>query len=85
MTTSAFAYAEEVFISDNLSLIEIDFPNLIQAYRLGLRGNRVLSTVNVPALEMVNFLGVNENPLLSESAFAAVKTFLVSMSGNAPP
>ena len=81
---TAFVYVQDVFISDNLSLIEIDLPNLIQAFSLGLRGNRVLSTVNVPALQMVNFLGVNENPLLSESAFAAVQTVLVSMSGNAP-
>jgi len=85
VSMTAFAYVQDVFISDNLSLVEIDLPNLIQAFSLGLRGNRVLSTVNVPALQMVNFLGVNENPLLSESAFAAVQTVLVSMSGNAPP
>jgi hypothetical protein len=74
---------EEVYVRANDSLQELDLGGIQTLDLLFISRNPSLDNVVAPWTQTVDKLTVMNNPLLSLAAFADMKTFVTTASGNA--
>lgn len=71
-----------VAIYDNPLLESLSLGTLNRVEDLRIEGNAALDSVDVAALQSVNILSVTGNPSLDTTAFADMRTFDLTLSGN---